>query len=344
MTGRDYQRALCVMLGIEPCHGYELKRGESELRNRLEKVIFRNTFLCLSANEKEIEHLDELKMFRLGQSLTRDAQQRRKVDNLRTIIANQQSEIEVQKKENSNLQSACRKFNDSSKELQRLQDINEKQRLSFFHEKQKLNNIIKCLNEKSKCLVEVSPYMEMYKRSEERRRNEVSALHKSVRNLERLTIHQRDNFKSLIESTHVMRDVEALEVNRRLNIYRQVLHLLLNKYNINTNDDDVQREYPVVVAKEYVAVIQELGKAVGYFEEKAMRDRTVIKELLDYAELFKVEAEESHNAMQDADSKIKLLQQKVKDLEKKTSYTSRTEAKIDALKDKLKEKSSGAKE
>jgi len=77
MTGRDYQRALCVMLGIEPCHGYELKRGESELRNRLEKVIFRNTFLCLSANEKEIEHLDELKMFRLGQSLTRDAQQRR---------------------------------------------------------------------------------------------------------------------------------------------------------------------------------------------------------------------------------------------------------------------------
>jgi len=329
MSERDYQRALSVILELEACRGFQLKPGEQRLLRRLQKATYRNIFLCLSSIENEADSGEELKMFELGASLTNDALQRRKIEKLNTIIANQQAEIVVQSKSYKGLERSNQMMVNSTVEVRKKQEKIEEQRREFNEKRLKRDVIIKGLQAKIRCLEKPSPFVEMYKKSEERRKEEVAQLNKQIKQLQGMTEDQEQNINSLQEVCEVLRASDAIQAERKLNICQQSFEVVLAEIRRKLSSSRDKE-------KEYIGVIEQLGEAVGCLGERAERDKEVMKNLLKYSEKFKEEIEVASCTIEELSADNESLRQKLRSTKKDLRDHSAFKKEIEHLHNNLK--------
>merc|ERR1719187_1573604 len=110
---------------------------------------------------------------------------------------------------------------ESKVEVCKKQEMIDNQKRSFAEKKRELEVMIQGLEAKNRCLEKPSPFVEMYKKSEKRRRQEVAELTKEIQELRVISKDQEQNINSLKEVSEVLRAADLLQAERNLKVWKQ---------------------------------------------------------------------------------------------------------------------------
>merc|ERR1719320_872696 len=109
----------------------------------------------------------------------------------------------------------------STVEARKQQEKMEDQKREFSEKTREMESIIESLKAKNRCLEKPSPFIDMYKKSEERRKEEVAQLNREIEQLHVVTKDQEQNISSLQEVCEVMRAADAVQAERKLNVCKK---------------------------------------------------------------------------------------------------------------------------
>merc|ERR1712060_1025432 len=96
---------------------------------------------------------------------------------------------------------------------------------NFDGQRKELQVVINGLEAKTRCLEKPSPFVEMYKKSEKRRKEEERELKKELEELRSISKDQEENISSLKEFNEVLREADAIEAGRKLRIWKKSYEL-----------------------------------------------------------------------------------------------------------------------
>merc|ERR1719285_1209158 len=99
---------------------------------------------------------------------------------------------------------------------------------------------------------------------------------KEIQQLKVISRDQQENISSLKEVSEVVRAADALEAETKLSIWKKTYEIGLNEISRNINTGKK-------LENDYITVI----------EERAVRDKDVMRNLLEYSEQFKEELQEA---------------------------------------------------
>merc|ERR1719419_98947 len=186
--------------------------------------------------------------------------------NKKTQGANKQAENIQKGKNNEILKKSNQALMKCTEEVCEQHKVMKQQKENFNKKSQDLEFAINGFKPKNHCFEKSPALAEMFKKSENRRKEEVKEFTKEIGQLHSILTDQNQKLDSLKEFNKVLKATDTFETERNVKV---------KKHSLETGADGIYCKINNRIdnEKNYTVVIEKFGLAVDFFEKRALRDK-----------------------------------------------------------------------